>query len=93
MRRQRFLSLVAAACVAALIAGCDRAPEVRRPEVGPQDPLWSSYISYHTTGEISRRGKFRVVFASDVVEEERVGRTAEAVVSVEPAIDASATFA
>jgi uncharacterized protein YfaS (alpha-2-macroglobulin family) len=92
VRRQPFLSLVAAGCLAAAMTGCGRSADGGRQEVGPQDPLWSSYISYHTTGEISRRGKFRVVFASDVVAEEHVGQTADAVISVEPAIDASVTF-
>jgi hypothetical protein len=63
------------------------------PEIGPQDARWESVIERHTRGEISRRDRVRVVFATDVVDESRVGTSATDLVTLQPEIPASVTFA
>jgi uncharacterized protein YfaS (alpha-2-macroglobulin family) len=74
-----------------LWAGCGGAQEL--PDIGPQDPLWESVIERHSRGEISRRDRIRVVFAQDVVDEGRIGESAAEVLSVDPTIAGSVTFA
>jgi len=91
--RESTLMLLAATCSLSILSGCERSAQSRAPTVPPQDPLWSSTISYHTSGPISRRDKIRVVFASDVVPDDQVGRSAAAVLRVEPTIDGSVRFA
>lgn len=80
-------------CLLPLIFGCNVSGRPDRPTIGPQDPLWSSYLSHHTSGPISRRDKIRIVFANDVVTEEQVGQSAAAVVQLYPDVEGSVTFA
>lgn len=62
------------------------------PDVGPQDPMWDPVLERHSRGEISRQEPIRIVFTRDVVDEERVGRSASEVVSIRPSIDGTITF-
>lgn len=73
-----------------LMIGCGDSGEI--PELGPQDARWASIIQQHTRGEISRRGRIRVVFAQDVVDDATVGQSAGAFASVERGFTGSVTF-
>jgi hypothetical protein len=73
------------------LVGCGDRREV--PDVGPQDSRWEEVLERHSAGEISRRDRIRVLFAHDVVGQDRVGQSAAGVVSVEPAISGSVIFA
>lgn len=72
----------------AVLASCDRG----RPTVAPQDPLWSSLISAHTSGLVSRKAKVRLLFVSDVVGPEMVGKAAERMLQLDPSVDGDVTF-
>jgi alpha-2-macroglobulin len=74
-----------------LLAACDRGST--RPEVAPADPAWSSLISGHTAGLVSRKSKIRVVFVNDVVGAEKVGQSADGHLRTSPAVDGSVVFA
>ena len=87
--RHSLVRLAAAACLLPTLSGCNISD---RPRIGPQDPLWSSYISYHTSGSISRRDKIRVVFAGDVVEADKVGQPVGSTLGIDPPIEGSVTF-
>ena len=39
----------AVVCALPLLSACNRSEGSERPTIADQDPLWSSYISYHTT--------------------------------------------
>jgi len=85
-------SLLAVSAVL-FLSSCNVSGRPDRPQIGPQDPLWSSYITHHSSGLISRRDKIRIVFANDVVAEEMVGQSASEVVTLEPSIEGSVTWA
>lgn len=92
MSRHSLFKPIAAVCSLLVLSGCG-SDEGRLRELPSQDPLWGSFISFHTSGSISRRDKIRVVFTNDVVANERVGQTAASILRVEPAIEGSVTFA
>ena len=87
-RPRASLCLLLSSC---LSLACGDADDL--PEIGPQDARWESIIAQHTRGEISRRGRIRVVFAHDVVDASLIGQSAGAFVSVERDFEGSVTFA
>jgi uncharacterized protein YfaS (alpha-2-macroglobulin family) len=93
MLRSSSLRLAVVAVGVQVLAACGTSQRASRPDIGPQDPRWRSYLSHHTGGVISRRDKIRIAFVNDVVAEDRVGQSAEGAVRVEPPIDGSITFA
>lgn len=76
--------------VAALLGGCDGGKSP--PTIAPQDPAWSSIISAHSAGILSRKSRLRVLFVNDVVAAERVGQRADGFLKVDPSVDGEATF-
>ena len=91
MRLRSIRTWVVLAAVSPLFAACGGSGDA--PDIGPQDPLWESVIERHSRGEISRRERIRIVFTHDVVDVVRVGETAAGVVSIEPAVAGSGSFA
>ena len=91
MRLRSVWTWVVPAMVSPLLSACGGSGDT--PDIGQQDPLWESVIERHSRGEISRRERIRIVFAHDVVDDSRVGESAAEVVSIEPAIAGSVTFA
>lgn len=90
LHRHLFVWLFVAAAVA--IAGCQ--PDQPAPvDPATQDPLWADVIVSHTSGSVSKKAHVRVRFAEDAVSEERVGKDASSVLSIEPAVAGSLTFA
>ncbi len=63
-----------------------------RPEIAPQDPLWSQVVNAHTSGLVSKKAKIRVLFVNDVVDEGRVGQDAASILRVDPRIKGVTTF-
>ena len=93
MRRRRSLGpvLIGLLLLTGLFVTCGRR-EQERPEVAPQDPLWSQFISAHTSGLVSKKAKIRVLFASDVIDQDKVGETPGSVLRIDPLVDGSLTF-
>jgi len=56
------------------------------------DPSWTSAISLHTNGAMSRHAPIRVLFINDIIPETRVGTDASANIVIKPAVDATAVF-
>jgi uncharacterized protein YfaS (alpha-2-macroglobulin family) len=87
-------AMVAAAAVLFLVVGCGKTTAVvERPVAAPADPLWSTLISAHSTGAISRRSPLRVTFTQDIVDPQLVGTDASSHLIVEPVIHGRITFA
>ena len=55
------------------------------------DPLWGELLESHTTGVISRTAEIRVIFATNVVAADQVGKPATTL-QLEPAAQGSAVF-
>jgi alpha-2-macroglobulin len=85
--------LVALVLVAYFGARARVAATVRPPRLSPQDPAWASFVAAHTTGLVSRKSDVRVRFVDDIVPEGDVGSSAESIVSFDPPIEGSLTFA
>jgi hypothetical protein len=75
----------------ALLAGCE-GTKPDRAAVTPPDPLWAPFIASHTSGVISRTARVRILFATDVVDEARVGEDASASLRIEPSVAGAAEF-
>jgi hypothetical protein len=56
------------------------------------DPLWGQLLESHTTGVISRGSDIRVIFATNVVAAEQVGKPASANLKLAPEVEGTATF-
>lgn len=56
------------------------------------DPLWGTLLESHTTGVISRGADIRVIFATNVVPAEQVGKSASANLKLAPQVEGTATF-
>ena len=93
MLRNHLPKSLVAVSLAAVVLSCDWVGGSRDPSVGPQDPLWNTYISRHTAGSISKQDRIRILFVNDIVSEEMVGEDAEDFLDINPSIDASITFA
>ena len=91
MRLRSIRTWMVLAVASPLLTACGSSGDAR--DIPPQDPLWESVIERHSRGEISRREPIRIVFAHDVVDDRRVGESADAVVSVDPVIPGSVTYA
>ncbi len=84
----------AALASAALLAGCKPTnPVSEKPKVAEADPLWSTLISAHSTGAISRRSPLRVEFTNEVIPTEKVGSDASGYLAIQPAFKAKVIFA
>jgi alpha-2-macroglobulin len=85
------LLLLSVIIVPWLLMSCGRtksgADQPSRP-----DPLWGQFLESHTTGVISRGADIRVIFATNVVPSEQVGKSATANFQVAPAVEGTATF-
>lgn len=75
-----------------VLPACDRGKSSAPPKLSAQDPLWSSFISGHTTGLVSRTAKVRVLFVNDVVDANQVGQSAAGIMKVSPSVDGSISF-
>jgi uncharacterized protein YfaS (alpha-2-macroglobulin family) len=56
------------------------------------DPLWGQLLESHTTGVISRGADIRVIFATNVVPAEQVGKSASANLKLAPEVEGTVTF-
>ena len=56
------------------------------------DPLWGELLESHTTGVISRGADIRVIFATNVVGSNQVGKPASSSLQLTPAAAGTATF-
>src|SRR5689334_22160707 len=73
------------------LAGCTASSHP--PEPSPQNALWGQYIAGHTAGLVSRSTKIRVLFANGMVGKDAIGTSADHLVTLEPSIKFSSTFA
>jgi len=73
-----------------LLAACGNRQGAR--EAVEIDPLWSTLISAHTVGPISRQSEIRVVFNQDVVSDDRIGKDASDQLKLDPKAKASVVF-
>ncbi len=93
MRRRRALGpvLIGLVLLSGIFVTCGQRDQ-ERPEVAPQDPLWSQFISAHTSGLVSKKAKIRVLFASDVIDQDQLGETPGSVLRVDPHLAGIITF-
>jgi uncharacterized protein YfaS (alpha-2-macroglobulin family) len=92
MFRRNFPALLVWAVV--VFAGCSGSNPVDSPQtVTPPDPLWTTVISAHNAGAISRRTPIRITFLANVVPASRVGTDASANVTIAPAFKGKIVFA
>ncbi len=79
--------------VASLLAACGKDDGVDNAgvDVRGMDP-WAPYLSHHTSGLVSRQAPLRVVFLVDVATSEDIGKAADAVLRIEPALPGITTF-
>ena len=87
---------VAVSAMAAMLAGvvgCGRGTTADEPNTAAQQ-AWSTIVTGHTTGIVSRRSAVNVLFATDVVESAAASRATDAssVFSIEPAVAGKASF-
>ncbi len=73
-----------------LAAGCSR-QEAEVRAVAP-DPQFGQHISWFTQGQVSRKARLGVGFIDDVIPPEQVGKSAAAVVEIEPRVRVEAVF-
>ncbi|HXV60299.1 MAG TPA: MG2 domain-containing protein [Vicinamibacteria bacterium] len=73
------------------LSGCSRSKS-ERPKLDPPDPLWSSFVSAHTSGLVSRKAHIRVEFTQDVVPPEQIGASARAALEIDPGVRGASTF-
>jgi hypothetical protein len=90
LRTALFLLAAPALVAGALVAGCGKPG--KPPQTEKQNPMWSQYITAHTSGLVSRHATVRVVFASDVAERDQIGKSASHLLDVDPGIDGKALF-
>ena len=90
-RRHLFVWLGITVATAIAIAGCKR-DQPAPVDPSTQDPLWADVIVSHTSGSVTKKTLVRVRFAEDAVNEERIGKDASSVLSIEPAVPGSLTF-
>ncbi|MCI0507992.1 MAG: MG2 domain-containing protein [Gammaproteobacteria bacterium] len=57
------------------------------------DPIWSEYVSAHTSGTVSKSQEIQIRFVNDIIDSDKVGKNAAAWVKIVPEIDASISFA
>ncbi len=67
-------------------------PGHRAHQPAHQNPLWSQYISAHTSGLVSRKANIRVQFVNDVIPKDQVGQSAKELLDITPSVDGSVQF-
>jgi uncharacterized protein YfaS (alpha-2-macroglobulin family) len=81
------------------LAGCSGPDDATPPSTTAAQPApsaqaqgWGDYISQHTSGEISRAGRIRLLFVHPVIEENRVGSEAGNFIALNPAVAGTVSF-
>lgn len=86
------VSTIASAAVAtALIATIIFFKIQHKPE-GKPDISWARHIKAHTSGEISKMSPIRVIFNSDIIDEDQIGTGATDVFSFSPGIKGAGSW-
>lgn len=57
------------------------------------DPIWSEYVSAHSSGTVSKGQKIHIRFVNDIIHNDRIGKSAAALIKIVPSINASIRFA
>ncbi len=87
-----WVSVGAMAAMLLGMVGCGRGTTADGPDAATQQ-AWSTIVTGHTTGVISRRSPVNVLFATDVVDTAPASRTdAATVFSIEPDVPGKAVF-
>ena len=58
----------------------------------PSDTGWNDYVSEHTADEVSKATKIRIRFVRPVIEDNQVGQSAGAFLTIEPAVVGNVSF-